>query len=143
MGPKIPYLGLFDPKCLIWVFLGRILKKTIVIFEISTFKFVWLQNFAKKQKCRNLGPKLPYLGIFWARILENYCHIWNQDLRICLIGKSGEETKILKFGAKNTLFGYFWPKMPYLNIFGLELKNKKLLSYLKSAPSNLPICKIS
>ena len=33
------------------------------------------------------------------------------------------------------------PKMPYLGIFGLELK-KKLLSYLKSAPSNLPSCEI-
>ena len=43
-----------------WV---RILK-TIVIFEISTFKLVKLQNFVKKQKCLNLGQKLPYLGIF-------------------------------------------------------------------------------
>ena len=32
--------------------------------------------------------------------------------------------------------------MPYLGIFGQEFK-KKLLSYLKSAPSNLAICKIS
>ena len=44
-------------------FWARILK-TIVIFEISTFKLVKLQNFVKKQKCLNLGPKLPYLGIF-------------------------------------------------------------------------------
>ena len=32
--------------------------------------------------------------------------------------------------------------MPYLGIFELEFK-KKLLSYLKSAPSNLSNCKIS
>ena len=32
--------------------------------------------------------------------------------------------------------------MPYLGIFGHEFK-KKLLSYLKSAPSNVSICKIS
>ena len=77
---------------------------------------------------------MPCLGFFWARILEKYCYIWNQDLRICLIAKSDEETKILKFRTKNALFGYFWPKIPYLDIFGLEFF---LLPYLKSAPLNL------
>ena len=38
-----------------------------------------------------------------------------------------------KFGTKNALFGYFWAR-----IF-----NKKLLSYLKSTPLNLPNGKIS
>ena len=36
------------------------------------------------------------------------------------------------FLTKNALFGYFWARIL-----------KKLLSYLKSAPSNLSICKIS
>ena len=36
----------------------------IVIFEISTLEFVELQTFEKKQKCLNLGPKMPYLSIF-------------------------------------------------------------------------------
>ena len=49
----MPYLGIF----------GVEFSKTIVIFEISTLKFVLLQNFTKKQKCLNLGPKMPYLGI--------------------------------------------------------------------------------
>ena len=48
--PKMPYLGNFDQKYLIWVFLGEIFKKTIAIFEISTLKFVYLQNFTKKTK---------------------------------------------------------------------------------------------
>ena len=39
-------------------------KMQIVIFEISTLEFVELQTFEKKQKCLNLGPKMPYLGIF-------------------------------------------------------------------------------
>ena len=39
-------------------------KNTFVIFEISTLKFFYLRNFVKKQKCLNLGPKIPYLGIF-------------------------------------------------------------------------------
>ena len=44
--------------------LGLEFEKNIVIFEISTLKFVKLQNFAKKQKRLNLRPKMPYLGIF-------------------------------------------------------------------------------
>ena len=39
-------------------------EKNALIFEISTVAFVLLQNFPKKQKCLNLGPKMPYLGIF-------------------------------------------------------------------------------
>ena len=182
--PKMLYLGNFDQKYLIWVFLGENFKKTIAIFEISTLKFVYLQNFTKKQKCLNLGPKMLYLGIFglefkknychiwnqdpwicliakyceimkmpkfgsksalfgyfWARILKDYCHIWNQHLRISIIAKFCEETKMRKFGAKNALYWYFWPKMPFLGIFRQEFL-KKLLSYLKSAPSNLSDCKI-
>ena len=58
---KMPKLG--TESAPFEYFWARILK-TIVIFEISTFKLVKLQNFVKKQKCLNLGPKLPYLGIF-------------------------------------------------------------------------------
>ena len=39
LGPGIPYLGIFDPKCLIWVFLNKNFRKAIVIFEINTIKF--------------------------------------------------------------------------------------------------------
>ena len=60
----MPYLGIFDQKYYIWVFLGHNFKRTIVIFQISTLKFEYLQNFTKKQKCQNLGPKMPDLGIF-------------------------------------------------------------------------------
>ena len=59
----MPYLGIFDQKWLIWVFSGTVFRKTIVIFEISTLKFVYLQNFTKKQKCLISGPKMPDLGI--------------------------------------------------------------------------------
>ena len=34
------------------------------IFEISTLKFVCLQNFTKKQERLNLGQKIPDLSIF-------------------------------------------------------------------------------
>ena len=59
----MPYLGIF----------GLEFSKTIVILEIGNPKFVYLQNFAKKQKCLNLGTKMPDFGI--ARILKNFCHI--------------------------------------------------------------------
>ena len=58
------YLGIFDQNCFIWVILGKNFKNVIVIFEIRTLKFVCLQNFMKKPKYLNLGPKMPYLGIF-------------------------------------------------------------------------------
>ena len=58
-------------KCLIWVFLGKIFRKTIVIFKTSTLKFVYLQNFTKKQKCLNLGPKMSGLCIFRLEFENN------------------------------------------------------------------------
>ena len=60
---------------------------------------------------------------FWARILENYCHIWNQHLRISVIAKLLEETKMPKFGTKNAFLEYFWPKMPDLGILGMEFES--------------------
>ena len=51
-------------NAIIGYFWARILKLTIVIFEVSTIEFVYLQNFTDKQKCQNLGPKMPYLGVF-------------------------------------------------------------------------------
>ena len=49
----MPYLGVF----------GLEFENNIVMFEISTLEFVLLQNFDKKLKCLNLGPKMPYLGV--------------------------------------------------------------------------------
>ena len=48
---------------------------------------------------------MPCLGIFGLEILKNHCHTWNKHPRICLIAKLGEETKMVKFGIKNVLFG--------------------------------------
>ena len=96
--PKISYLGI----------LGRNFEKTIVIFEISTLKFVYLENFTKKQNCLNLGQKMPDLGILGARVWKQYCHIWNQHPGICLIAKFLENTEMRKFGTRNALFGYFF-----------------------------------
>ena len=55
--------------------LGREFEKAIAIFEISTLKFVSMQNFAEKPKIPKFGGRNALFGYFWARILENYCHI--------------------------------------------------------------------
>ena len=120
LEPKMPYLGVFDQKCLIWVFLGKNFKNAIVIFEISTLKLVCLQNFTEKQKCLNLWPKKCGLGIFGLKFENNIVifeistleFIWLQNF----VKKKPE------FGTKNALFGCFWQKMPYLGIFGQEFK---------------------
>ena len=79
------------------------------------------------------GTKNALFGYFRARILKNYCHIWNQHPKICRFAKFHKrKTKISKFGAKNAWFRYFWA--------GTWMKT--ILSYLKSAPSNLSNCKI-
>ena len=62
---------------------------------------------SKKQKRLNLWPKMPY-EYFRARILKNYCLIWNQHPQIRQIGKFRKKTKLPKFGTKNVLFRYFW-----------------------------------
>ena len=46
-----------DQKYLTWVFLGRILKKTIVIFEIKTLKFFEVRNIHVKPKKVSLRAK--------------------------------------------------------------------------------------
>ena len=49
---------------------GKKKKKTIVIFEISNLEFVQMENLLKRQKCLNLGPKMPYLGVFGSEFLK-------------------------------------------------------------------------
>ena len=53
---------------------------------------------------------------FWNAIWKQYCHIWNQHPRICLIAKFCERMSkfCLNFGLK----------LHYFGIFGLEFKGK-------------------
>ena len=44
-------------------------------------------------------PKMSYFGIFLARILKNYFHIWNQHPRICQ--KYEFLTNTLNFGIRS------------------------------------------
>ena len=89
-NPKAPYLGIFGQElwknyCHIWnqqpqtclfakfhqktkmpdlCIFGLGFENNIVIIQISTLKFVYLQNFTEKQKCLNFELKMLYLGIF-------------------------------------------------------------------------------
>ena len=90
LRPKISYLGIFDQKCLNWVFLGKDLKKTIVRFEISTLKFVYLQNFTKKEKCLNLGPKMSDLCIFGLEFQSNSVIFEISTLKFVYLQKFGK-----------------------------------------------------
>ena len=94
------------------------------LLNLSNCKILW------KMKISKFGTKSALFGYFWVRILKNYCHIWNQHLWISVTASFCEKTTMPKFGTKNTLFGYFWARIL-----------KKLLSYLKSAFSNLSDCK--
>ena len=91
-----------------------------------------IPKFGAKIKILKFRTKNVLFEYFWAGTWKNCCHIWNQYPQICLVANYHEITKMHKFETKSALFGYF----------GLEFK-KKLLSYLKSAPSNLSICKNS
>ena len=57
-----------------WVFWAAILKKQCHIGNEHTRIFP-IANFVRNQKCLNLEPKVPCLGIFLAKILKSYCHI--------------------------------------------------------------------
>ena len=110
--PKVPYLGIF----------GKDFKTTIIIIEISTLQFVYLQNFAKKRMSK-FGTKNALFAYFWVGILKQYCHISNQHFRICLIATFAEKQKCLNLGPKMSYWVFLKKKMPYLGIFGLEFEN--------------------
>ena len=99
---------------------GLEFENATVIFKISVLEFVLLHSLAQKYKSLNLRLKI----LFWVWNLKmSYLH---QHPRICLITKFRKKTKITNLGTKNALCGYFW-----------AIILKKLLLYLKSAPSNL------
>ena len=121
------------------------------MFEISTLKLFFLQNFKEKQKCLNLWPKTPNLGILvWdLKVTLSYFKSTPSHLSNCKISRKNknawiwdQKCLIWVFLIKNVLLGIFGhpqifliakfckqkqkylnlePEMPYLGIFGLEL----------------------
>ena len=80
----------------------------------ATLKFLNLQKFCKKMKMPKLGNKSALFGYFWAKLLKNYCHIWNQHPQICLFPKFREKKKQKKKQTK------FWTKSVLIGFSALE-----------------------
>ena len=118
------YFGVFLTKnTLFRYFLGRIKKNYCEIWN----QHPWICLIAKYREITKMpkcGTKSALFGYFWARILKSYCHIWDQHpqicqkwvfnsyskfqyLRISVIAKLYEETKMPKFGTKNGLLCIF------------------------------------
>ena len=68
-----------------------------------------------------------HLGIFGLPF-EKHSHVWNQHSEIFLKAKSQGKIKLLKFRTNNTYLAW----TAWTEIW------KKILSFLKLAPSNLP-----
>ena len=64
-------------------------------------------SFMQKWAYLNLEQKLFYLGIFQLEFEKSHCGIWNWHPQIFQRAKFCAKIKILKFRAKNVLFGYF------------------------------------
>ena len=82
----------------------------------------------KQTKRASFGAKNILFGFFWDKTLAKYCHIWNQHPQIFQISKILKK-KMPKFWYWKSLIGYFWPIMPYVCIFGLEVKRKSIVIY--------------
>ena len=119
-----------NKRALFGYFCARVLKNYSRIW--NQHPQIYLFPKFPEKKMSKFGNKSALFGYFCARTLRNYCRIWNQNPQICLFAKLLQKIIIPKFGNKSSLFGYFWAR-----IF------KKLISYLKSAPSNLSLSKIS
>ena len=123
---------------------------------ISTLKFVKTYSFIPNKKKISLRPKMLHLDVLCSNFEKPFSYLKSAPSSLqCLGGGGGgrifkklfsylklsprmsnfkilqKQTKILQFGTKNALFECFG---------GYNLE--KLLSYLKSAPSNLSNYKI-
>ena len=106
------YLG-----CLIWIFLGLNFKKLLLCLKPV------LSNLSKsKVFCKKKFFKLPQLAALGLQFKK----LWILESRSFIRNK-----KSLNFGLK----------MTFLVSFRSQLQ-VKLLPYLKSAPSNFPVCKV-
>ena len=92
---------MWNQKCVIWVFLGKNFKYTIVLFEMSTLEFVYLQNLSKKLKLLNLV-------IFGLEFESNIFKFEISTVELFLLAKYRVKTKTPKFWIRNASFLYIW-----------------------------------
>ena len=118
LGQKTPFFGIFTQKCLILVFLGKNLKKTRFIFQKSIIKFVYLENFTKKQNCLNLEQK-SLIHLFLGsklKLILSYLQSVPSNTANWKISWKNKNAFILEQKCSISLF--LAKKMPSLGIFG-------------------------
>ena len=71
----------------------------------------------KKQKCLNLGLKMPYLDNFGLKFENNIVIFEITTLEVVLFQNFMKKQKCLHLG----------PKMPYLGNFGLKFENNNVI----------------
>ena len=86
---------------------------------------LWKRKFSLKIKILKFDTKMPYLGTLSCSF-KIFGSFWNQYSLVNGAAKFRSEIKKIKFGTKNFLFGSY-----------LGFSSTKVLSYLKSAPSDL------
>ena len=82
-------------------------ESNIFIFEIGILKFVYLQNFTKKQNCLNLGPKILDLGIFGLELKHNIVIFEISTLEVVHLQNFAEKQKCLNLGLKCLICAFF------------------------------------
>ena len=92
MGPKIPFLGIFELQ---------FNKNYYQIFNQHT-RICETKKFHSKQTNKKFGNKNALFGSL-AGMLKNYSHISNKHPLNCLIAKFCAKIRILKFGTKKCL----------------------------------------
>ena len=109
------------------------LEKTIVMLDFTTFNLLKC-NISCKKNFFKFRTKFILFWYFWARIWKQYCHIWNQHLRVCQTAKFREKMKIPRFVTKNVLFGYFWVRIlkKYCHIWNLEFENNIVIFEIRT-----------
>ena len=122
----------FCKKTFLYGYFWLKLQKYILIFENSTLKFWYFQNFWRKLKSLNFESKVPYLGMFVLEFYKTFAVFEISTLELVNYQIFADKRNCLYFRLKGPSFG----------IIRLEFL-KKVLSYLKLAPSNLSIWKIS
>ena len=85
--------------------LGWNFKKLMSNLKSASSNLLTYKDSSKNKKNLNLGPKIPYSGIFGLQFNKNYYQIFNQHTQTCETIKFHPKRKKNKFGNKNALFG--------------------------------------
>ena len=131
LGSEMPCLSISDQQYCIWVFLDQNFKQNSCHIWNQHPWIGLIAKYHEIMKIPKFGTKSASWGYFWGRIAKTYCHIWNQHPQICLFAKFYQKNKNTQIGEQKCLSCVF-----------LRWNLKTILSHLKSAPLNLPNCKM-